>query len=1738
MNDTITCERCTQRTVLPNDFGDATIALNPSYYMLGIVERKQQELKNLELYYVDANRVERQTTVSEATLPALHIKPVSQNDIGTPKRVKNLLEKAYHSYETTKCTLEKRNKSYPENVDQVIKRVNAHFVSLHNALQMEEDRVLQQVRKSFLDQRQHNEQQQRRLQTSKDQLKKLYARAKRFLADQPVANDPMWLNFSSEVKTFLESEPLKLLKREGIAPQAIFYTEKENFLKTISKSYTLQLPDLGKMMQLVPITGTVENNRNLLPAGTSINIDLNSSKASGSRKSPELDEPFMHGRKHSTSSSSRAQASFSRQHQGSERVARYNSSRNSSFSKCPMNMKKNADRDKDVKRFISTVKVTYIVNPHEFYVQDELHLESTKSLVELCQQEADAYEANLIAGQDRLDVQEGKLYLVRSEGTSTWYRALLMETLNPTLENRGPYRVQFIDYGGHETVTHGQVRPMSEELAVIGGRAIRCSLYNVAPKGWMPGDLNVIWSDDCSQMMMEFVANNKMVMFELARKSNCLVVDLFLPPINVPENKHTKSDDLWDGYYAPMSLKRMLLFSHKCVQGKEATSRNTIERIELLDYWYQVAKVQSAKRMYIPRTPVLNAYDSFDVQVTHSNSPDNFYLMPSKWKTTDFDLLQQQLAELCSAKSTFQCFLPYEGLVCGFAMGDKSNKVWFRCRIEKCLDGVCEVFVIDSGERLTVHPCDLYLLPPESAPLLKHPLAVRCRLDHIHAKNNSGDHSGGNYGIIPWTQEALDEFNQLVNTKTLRFSVKMGQFCKDTKLYGVVLYLHNKSDRETSINKLLVLEGHAECVAGMEEEINDRLLEPTEAAAASDQSKIDLKSSKLVDPRILVDVLKVVTPCEFYVRLRSNKAAMERLHQTIQHQMVESLDENVEECESGASGDCNWMVGDLCVVFTSTPGASSSEWYRARVTNVRENGLEYEVFLIDVAETVQVHRTNTARLTPKIAQIQPGSVRCRLACIGPIGGSSTWHKATLDALINSIASYDQHAISLDTVVPKESDNAGLSLPVVLWGIRLTMQQALAPQETKYWNINQLLVVRGLAHSTGRFRTFATKGAGAVEELQRFEQTIDEMMCSEYEKLQQFFRSVAAVSTDTLEGHRSGEDGNETAKTVLKYEESNVKVDIDDTCAFALSQINVAFDSIKEWPEGKRLDKTIFVGMPTHIGNDGTLFIYDVCQEPVLTRMRDIINEHVQNSTFPPIPVRFRKDEPCFVRYHVDGNFYRGKILLVIEPYRTYRVLFVDYGNEETCTMQDLRPASVCGLVPIQTNRFRLSGILPIDYCPTVGLWPEDALVVCHGLFVQKLCKIRVDAEIWSDDAWKDPNKRHLAVPCYLTLLDGSIDVRMALMEVKMFKLCSEKPGKHSKWVERDPPRRSEFVVKITNPRPTEQLETSKADEEDLLQFMKVIQAEYLKGKEFEDPNELPEEKDDSDWMNRAQLINLDLDDDEKNEQTEENVPGHDQSPGGELLTTLDTPMHSPASFESHEIETSSRLSAEEEDESIISDTYIQSDPVARCFPYLPQIKPSMVGFFAEYTNYGDGLTLHLFPHLEGHTQRMAQMTEKVQLVANSRNQFHRWQASLLEPGAACLAPYRADGLYYRAIVEEVDEEREEVRVLYVDYLNRDTVARKDLRKCPIGLRMVTLRNIMVRLAGLRTNARLRTEDVVRRLIDLLGQPFFVRVVNYPLKQGKAAVPEVELYTDCDCKTLVYQKMIDTKYFIRTTANKC
>lgn len=101
-----------------------------------------------------------------------------------------------------------------------------------------------------------------------------------------------------------------------------------------------------------------------------------------------------------------------------------------------------------------------------------------------------------------------------------------------------------------------------------------------------------------------------------------------------------------------------------------------------------------------------------------------------------------------------------------------------------------------------------------------------------------------------------------------------------------------------------------------------------------------------------------------------------------------------------------------------------------------------------------------------------------------------------------------------------------------------------------------------------------------------------------------------------------------------------------------------------------------------------------------------------------------------------------------------QILFVDYGNIETCDSCDLRAAEILGNVPIQSTKYYLAYVKPIN---DTGIWDKKILEFIHHSIVNKTVAIRVEDNI-----------DHEYVPCTLNV--GVMDLIKTLINEKLAEL--------------------------------------------------------------------------------------------------------------------------------------------------------------------------------------------------------------------------------------------------------------------------------------------------------------------------------------------------------------------------------
>lgn len=71
-----------------------------------------------------------------------------------------------------------------------------------------------------------------------------------------------------------------------------------------------------------------------------------------------------------------------------------------------------------------------------------------------------------------------------------------------------------------------------------------------------------------------------------------------------------------------------------------------------------------------------------------------------------------------------------------------------------------------------------------------------------------------------------------------------------------------------------------------------------------------------------------------------------------------------------------------------------------------------------------------------------------------------------------------------------------------------------------------------------------------------------------------------------------------------------------------------------------------------------------------------------------------------------------------------QVQFIDYGNIEICNFEDLRKADIFRNIPIQSNRYCISGVQPL-LRSSKRRWTVNVTDFVHSQIVDELCSFRV-----------------------------------------------------------------------------------------------------------------------------------------------------------------------------------------------------------------------------------------------------------------------------------------------------------------------------------------------------------------------------------------------------------------------------
>lgn len=296
-----------------------------------------------------------------------------------------------------------------------------------------------------------------------------------------------------------------------------------------------------------------------------------------------------------------------------------------------------------------TAYVSWIENPHSFWIQPEEKAETLENLVGELQE-------HYAAGGNRMDnVKSGDTVVAKFSEDEAWYRAYVenIQDSNTT--------VRFVDYGNTDKVSKSELFKVAENFLQFPAQALRCNLSGVKP-------LQSGWSADTKDIMQSLVPEAVKVKFESKNPDGTWVVSLSAGDVDVAEE-----------------------LIQAAVARREVSSTSTASEVT----------------SQFPQQTPLQEGSTHQVFVSHVNSPASFYCQLVQ-NSEKLDTLLGEIEEQAEMFDPVN-FLS-EGMACMAKYS--ADEAWYRSVIARVSGNTADVLFVDYGNSESTSKDDICNIPP------------------------------------------------------------------------------------------------------------------------------------------------------------------------------------------------------------------------------------------------------------------------------------------------------------------------------------------------------------------------------------------------------------------------------------------------------------------------------------------------------------------------------------------------------------------------------------------------------------------------------------------------------------------------------------------------------------------------------------------------------------------------------------------------------------------------------------------------------------------------------------------------------------------------------------------------------------------------------------------------------------------------------------------------------------------
>ncbi|XP_066261976.1 RING finger protein 17 [Euwallacea similis] len=884
---------------------------------------------------------------------------------------------------------------------------------------------------------------------------------------------------------------------------------------------------------------------------------------------------------------------------------------------------------------LQRVQIQHIASMDSFFIQYQ------RDQNKFLQLNKDIENYLKMGGAEAVDEpQQNELYLAcycdqsQVNKEKMWCRARVHEIRKE--EDVFVYEMFFIDYGKTQLVEKGKIRDLPAVFSQKKPFAIQCMLHN---------PMNVNWKEKTHISLAKILNGKEICILEKARCHGILEVDLMI----------ASSDG------GIISVTDILVHAQNLANPMKDSS------IERQTNFWPLLKVFPNSKKFVKnqkeKVIIANVIDPYNIFVHLIQHQSAFKSMCHAIKKSF-----KRLSDGCIPIEGTYVLVEYHNLVCfkyhrGFIKSVHMNS-----------DKV-HVLLVDWGLNVVVPIQNIK--PIEECFTKLESQAIFVKLVHIAPYNKQAVWPTISTNFLHVYKKSQDTLKMVIQETDPELEVSLFDISGNVDVcINALMVENNLADSIGVLSTKVEWPQYDDTNGGFSETdgLMSSLLKRVDEEA-NDESEEEDKSDVA---RRKIEVIKVDSPEQIWVKFVDLRDK--------ENHMLKAL--KIHYCQEQKT-QSEWNVGDLCVT------EFNSEYVRGKIVEQCEEN--YKIFLLDMGIDVIMPNEQIYVYDRYFTKYQQWAYKSHLTNIQPAGGTGKWSLASTEALQQIFAK--QKRIYGAIVLQNDTDPISKSIALNIWYGVIIRGGPLDPDRLKFVSVNDSLVRLGFAFRVTAHRPVVMKAANTDDQLKGFVKKVpqeasyspkqeEELSAKEEEmpkegnqksisskdtqpdRLEENLTQVGTRSTDTLK--QSDKTG---AITIAKknFENLNESTDqegIEDTKKCSNNTpYRKRIVSISDWLPAFRLSESKFDARVLCVESGGYLYLRQKELDCVYYQMEANIKKFFESEP-PDLPNhKWQPGQLCTIKYS-DGNWYRGKILKLINP-DLITVYMIDFGSDHDVSSEVL-----------------------------------------------------------------------------------------------------------------------------------------------------------------------------------------------------------------------------------------------------------------------------------------------------------------------------------------------------------------------------------------------------------------------------------------------------------------------------------